>query len=98
MVTQAPAVAKPRSRTRLAGQIGVSLVLVYRALTWGLQIPVGVVCYLWWRRSQLWTNPITAGNRHLTICQAGGDGDHAPSGHAGKRHQAPAPSLCSPSR
>jgi uncharacterized membrane protein YbhN (UPF0104 family) len=28
-------------------------VLVYRALTWGLQIPVGVVCYLWWRRSQL---------------------------------------------
>jgi hypothetical protein len=32
-------------------------VLVYRALTWGLQIPVGVVCYLWWRRSQLRLSP-----------------------------------------
>jgi uncharacterized protein (TIRG00374 family) len=32
-------------------------VLVYRALTWGLQIPVGVVCYLWWRRSQLRPTP-----------------------------------------
>jgi uncharacterized membrane protein YbhN (UPF0104 family) len=32
-------------------------VLVYRALTWGLQIPVGVACYLWWRRTQLRTTP-----------------------------------------
>jgi putative heme transporter len=36
-------------------------VLVYRALTWGLQIPVGVACYLWWRRSQRRTHPVTAG-------------------------------------
>ena len=36
-------------------------VLVYRALTWGLQIPVGVACYLWWRRSQRRTQPVTAG-------------------------------------
>jgi uncharacterized protein (TIRG00374 family) len=28
-------------------------VLVFRALTWGLPILVGVVCYLWWRRSSL---------------------------------------------
>jgi putative heme transporter len=34
-------------------------VLVYRALTWGLQIPVGVACYLWWRRSQRRTQPAT---------------------------------------
>jgi uncharacterized protein (TIRG00374 family) len=28
-------------------------VLVYRALTWGLPILVGIVCYLWWRRRAL---------------------------------------------
>jgi uncharacterized protein (TIRG00374 family) len=28
----------------------VAAVLVYRALTWLLPIPVGVGCYLWWRR------------------------------------------------
>jgi uncharacterized membrane protein YbhN (UPF0104 family) len=28
-------------------------VLVYRALTWGLPILVGILCYLWWRRSSL---------------------------------------------
>lgn len=28
-------------------------VLVYRALTWGLPILVGVGCYLWWRRRSL---------------------------------------------
>ena len=28
----------------------VAAVLVYRALTWLLPIPVGVVTYLWWRR------------------------------------------------
>jgi uncharacterized membrane protein YbhN (UPF0104 family) len=25
-------------------------VLIYRALTWLLPIPLGVGCYLWWRR------------------------------------------------
>jgi len=28
----------------------VAAVLVYRALTWLLPIPVGVSTYLWWRR------------------------------------------------
>jgi putative heme transporter len=29
----------------------VAAVLVYRALTWLLPIPVGIGTYLWWRRS-----------------------------------------------
>jgi uncharacterized membrane protein YbhN (UPF0104 family) len=28
-------------------------VLVYRALTWGLPILVGIVCLLWWRKQSL---------------------------------------------
>jgi uncharacterized membrane protein YbhN (UPF0104 family) len=32
----------------------VAAVLVYRALTWLLPIPVGIGCYLWWRRRS-WT-------------------------------------------
>jgi putative heme transporter len=35
-------------------------VLVYRALTWGLPIVVGVVTYLWWRRSALRPEPVMA--------------------------------------
>ena len=35
-----------RSRTTIA-------VLVYRALTWGLPVLVGVVCLLWWRKQSL---------------------------------------------
>jgi putative heme transporter len=31
----------------------VAAVLVYRALTWLLPIPVGIVTYLWWRRRSL---------------------------------------------
>jgi putative heme transporter len=31
----------------------VAAVLVYRALTWGLPILVGVICLLWWRRQSL---------------------------------------------
>jgi len=34
----------------------VAAVLVYRALTWGLPVLVGVVCLLWWRRQTL-TSP-----------------------------------------
>jgi uncharacterized protein (TIRG00374 family) len=33
----------------------VAAVLVYRALTWGLPILVGVGCLLWWRRQSLST-------------------------------------------
>jgi uncharacterized protein (TIRG00374 family) len=35
----------------------VAAVLVYRALTWGLPVLVGVVCLLWWR-SQTLTEPV----------------------------------------
>jgi uncharacterized membrane protein YbhN (UPF0104 family) len=31
----------------------VAAVLVYRALTWGLPILVGVGCLLWWRKQSL---------------------------------------------
>jgi hypothetical protein len=41
-------------------------VLVYRALTWFLPILVGVICYLWWRRSRLASQPATAGSRWVT--------------------------------
>jgi uncharacterized membrane protein YbhN (UPF0104 family) len=47
-------------------------VLVYRALTWGLQIPVGVACYLWWRRSQRRAQPVTAGSPQLATPKATG--------------------------
>ena len=45
-------------------------VLVYRALTWGLQIPVGVACYLWWRRSQRRTQPATTDDRQTADPEA----------------------------
>ena len=33
-------------------------VLIYRALTWGLPILVGIVMYVWWRRSTIgWSSP-----------------------------------------
>jgi putative heme transporter len=35
-----------------AAQVAAA-VLLYRALTWALPIPVGVGCYLWWRRQTL---------------------------------------------
>jgi putative heme transporter len=40
-------------------------VLVYRALTWGLPIVVGVFTYLWWRRSSIRAGAVTAGNVHV---------------------------------
>jgi uncharacterized membrane protein YbhN (UPF0104 family) len=47
-------------------------VLVYRALTWGLQIPVGVGCYLWWRQSQRRAQSDTAGIPQLAAPKAAG--------------------------
>jgi putative heme transporter len=48
-------------------------VLVYRALTWGLQIPVGVGCYLWWRQRQRRAQPATpAGAPQLAAPKAAG--------------------------
>jgi putative heme transporter len=38
----------------------VAAVLVYRALTWGLPILVGIVCLLWWRKQSLSTPAGTA--------------------------------------
>jgi len=73
-------------------------VLVYRALTWGLQIPVGVACYLWWRRSRLGLEPATAGGPQVatpnpaTAGAASGDrpdsqaSDHPPRPGAYVRH------------
>jgi uncharacterized protein (TIRG00374 family) len=40
-------------------------VLVYRALTWGLPILVGVATYLWWRRSSIRPEPVTAAGPHV---------------------------------
>jgi putative heme transporter len=56
----------------IAGLIGAggdkaevaAAVLIYRALTWALPILVGIACYLWWRRSSLRPEPITAGGPH----------------------------------
>jgi uncharacterized membrane protein YbhN (UPF0104 family)/membrane-associated phospholipid phosphatase len=49
-------------------------VLVYRALTWALPILVGIGCYLWWRRSRLRRQPVTAGAPQVPIpdLEAGG--------------------------
>jgi len=38
----------------------VAAVLVYRALTWGLPVLVGVVCLLWWRKQTLTAAPADA--------------------------------------
>jgi uncharacterized protein (TIRG00374 family) len=47
-------------------------VLVYRALTWGLQIPVGVACYLWWRRTSLQPHPASADHPQMNVPKAAG--------------------------
>jgi hypothetical protein len=47
-------------------------VLVYRALTWGLQIPVGVACYLWWRRTSRQPQPATTDRRQTAVPEAAG--------------------------
>jgi uncharacterized membrane protein YbhN (UPF0104 family) len=66
-------------------------VLVYRALTWGLQIPVGVACYLWWRQRQRRAQPATpAGAPQLaTPKAAGAAGTDQPGTQA--RHRQPPP-------
>jgi uncharacterized membrane protein YbhN (UPF0104 family)/membrane-associated phospholipid phosphatase len=61
-------------------------VLVYRALTWGLPILVGIGCYLWWRRTSLQPEPATPGSQHTadpataaaTDRPAPQGGDHQP--------------------
>jgi hypothetical protein len=59
-------------------------VLVYRALTWGLQIPVGVACYLWWRQSQRRAQPATPAGapRVATPKAAGAAGSDRPGTQA----------------
>jgi uncharacterized membrane protein YbhN (UPF0104 family) len=41
----------------------VAAVLLYRALTWLLPIPVGIGCYLWWRRQSPVASPTPAPSR-----------------------------------
>jgi putative heme transporter len=65
-------------------------VLVYRALTWGLQIPVGVACYLWWRRSQRRAQPVTAGTPQLATPKAAGAASSDRPGTQA-RHRQPRP-------
>src|SRR6266540_399064 len=67
--TGAPPPLPHRLQTSGVGWL-VAAVLVYRALTWGLPILVGVACYLWWRRSRLRPQPVTAGGPRVTIPQA----------------------------
>jgi uncharacterized membrane protein YbhN (UPF0104 family)/membrane-associated phospholipid phosphatase len=66
-------------------------VLVYRALTWGLQIPVGVACYLWWRRNGLRTQPATpAGAPQVATPKAAGTAAaERPDTHASHRQSRP---------
>jgi uncharacterized membrane protein YbhN (UPF0104 family) len=65
-------------------------VLVYRALTWGLQIPVGVACYLWWRRSQRRAQPATAETPQLATPKAAGAASTDQPGTQ-PRHRQPPP-------
>jgi uncharacterized membrane protein YbhN (UPF0104 family)/membrane-associated phospholipid phosphatase len=71
-------------------------VLVYRALTWFLPILVGIVCLLWWRRSQLRSQPVTPGSPQVATPKAAGAastdrpgppaGDSRPGARAYVRH------------
>jgi hypothetical protein len=47
-------------------------VLVFRALTWFLPILVGIVCYLWWRRTRLASQPVTAASPQVATPGATG--------------------------
>jgi putative heme transporter len=42
-------------------------VLVYRALTWGVPIVVGVACYLWWRRTSIRPEPVAAAGSRVGV-------------------------------
>jgi uncharacterized membrane protein YbhN (UPF0104 family)/membrane-associated phospholipid phosphatase len=66
-------------------------VLVYRALTWGLQIPVGVACYLWWRQSPRRAQPATpAGAPQVAAPKAAGAATtDRPGTHASHRQPRP---------
>jgi len=64
-------------------------VLVYRALTWGLQIPVGVACYLWWRQRQRRAQPATAGTPQVAAPKAAGAASTDQSGTQPPHRQPP---------
>jgi uncharacterized membrane protein YbhN (UPF0104 family)/membrane-associated phospholipid phosphatase len=67
-------------------------VLVYRALTWALPILVGVICYLWWRRSSIRPAPVTAGGPQAAAQEAGeaAGTDPPPARASASRPPAPA--------
>jgi uncharacterized membrane protein YbhN (UPF0104 family)/membrane-associated phospholipid phosphatase len=60
-------------------------VLVYRALTWGLPILVGIGCYLWWRRASLQPQPATPGPQYTADPTATAATTDRPSPQAGNR-------------
>jgi putative heme transporter len=64
-------------------------VLVYRALTWGLQIPVGVACYLWWRQRQRRAQPATAAAPQVAAPKAAGAAGTDQPGTQARRRQPP---------
>ena len=72
----------------------VAAVLVYRALTWALPILVGVVCYLWWRRSSIRPAPLTAGGPPVSARHR--DGKRGPTSHAAEHWPAASPRLRPP--
>jgi putative heme transporter len=63
----------------------VAAVLLYRALTWGLPILVGIACYLWWRRQSL-AGP-TDGHPGTAVAEGGSTG-RAGAGDGGARPRA----------
>jgi hypothetical protein len=67
------------------------MVLVYRALTWGLQIPVGVACYLWWRQCQRRAQPAPppAGAPQLATPKAAGAASTDQPGTQARHRQPP---------
>jgi uncharacterized protein (TIRG00374 family) len=68
-------------------------VLVYRALTWALPILVGVVCYLWWRRSLIRPGPVTAGGPQAAAREAGGAAGTDPPAARASARRPPAPAY-----
>jgi uncharacterized membrane protein YbhN (UPF0104 family)/membrane-associated phospholipid phosphatase/predicted Ser/Thr protein kinase len=68
-------------------------VLVYRALTWALPILVGVVCYLWWRRSTLRPATATAGGPPAAAREVGGAAGTDPPAARSSARRPPAPAY-----
>jgi uncharacterized membrane protein YbhN (UPF0104 family)/membrane-associated phospholipid phosphatase len=64
-------------------------VLLYRALTWGLPILVGIGCYLGWRRTSLQPQPATTGPQEVADPRATAATTDRPSPQVGNRQSRP---------